>query len=113
VAATTSSSVQLSAATKRAHPEVNGQWTAEVMDLTRNVRIEGTPGGPAHVFIRSTKPQSIKYAQIRYTGVLKGTNTSSGTSGRYGLHFHMMGDGSRGSVVEGVVVREPQQPGPR
>jgi Bacterial Ig domain/G8 domain len=106
VAATTSSSVQLSAATKRAHPEVNGQWTAEVMDLTRNVRIEGTPGGPAHVFIRSTKPQSIKYTQIRYTGVLKGTNTSSGTSGRYGLHFHMMGDGSRGSVVEGVVVRD-------
>ncbi len=106
LAGTSSSSVLLAAATRRAHPEVNGQWSAEVMDLTRNVRIEGTASGPAHVFIRSTRPQSVKYTQIRYVGVLKGTNTQAGTSGRYGLHFHMMGDASRGTVIEGVVIRD-------
>jgi Bacterial Ig domain/G8 domain len=106
VAGSSSGSVRLATPTKRAHPEVNGQWTAEVMNLTRNVRIEGTPTGPAHVFIRSSKPQSIRYAQIRHVAVLKGTGTEEGKSGRYGLHFHMMGDASRGTVVEGVVVRD-------
>ena len=46
------------------------------------------------------------YTQIRHVAVLKGTGTQEGRSGRYGLHFHMMGDASRGSVVEGVVVRD-------
>ena len=56
VAGSSSGSVRLASPTRRAHPEVNGQWTAEVMNLTRNVRIEGTATGPAHVFIRSSKP---------------------------------------------------------
>jgi Big-like domain-containing protein len=106
VAGSSSSSIRLTTPTRRAHPEVNGQWTAEVMNLTRNVRIEGTVAGPAHVFIRSTRPQSIKYTQIRHVGVLKGSATQAGMSGRYGLHFHMMGNASRGTIVEGVVVRD-------
>jgi Bacterial Ig domain/G8 domain len=106
VAASSSGSVRLATPTRRAHPEVNGQWGAEVMNLTRNVRIEGTAAGPAHVFIRSTKPQSIRYTQIRHVSVLKGSATPEGKSGRYGLHFHMMGEASRGTVVEGVVVRD-------
>jgi len=106
VAGTSSGSVLLTTPARRAHPQVNGQWTAELMNLTRNVRIEGTASGPAHVFIRSTRPQSIRYAQIRHVAVLKGTGTQAGLSGRYGLHFHMMGDGSRGSIVEGVVIRD-------
>ena len=80
------------------HPMVNGQWTAEVMNLDRNVRIEGTPTGPSHVFIRSTAPQTVDYAAIRYMG--------PGALGRYGLHFHMGHDGSRGSSVTGTVVRD-------
>ena len=106
VAGSSSSSVRLASPTRRAHPEVNGQWSAEVMNLTRNVRIEGTPSGPSHVFIRSTKPQSIRYAQIRHVSILKGSATQEDRSGRYGLHFHMMGDASRGTVVQGVVVRD-------
>ena len=106
VAGTSSSSVRLTTPTRRAHPEVNGQWSAEVMNLTRNVRIEGTAAGPAHVFIRSTRPQSIRYAQIRHVAILKGSATQAGRSGRYGLHFHMMGDASRGTIVQGVVVRD-------
>jgi hypothetical protein len=106
VAGSSSGSVRLATPTRRAHPEVNGQWGAEVMNLTRNVRIEGTAAGPAHVFIRSSKPQSIRYTQIRHVSALKGSATPEGKSGRYGLHFHMMGEASRGSVVEGVVVRD-------
>ena len=106
VAASSSGSVRLATPTRRAHPEVNGQWGAEVMNLTRNVRIEGTAAGPAHVFIRSSKPQTVRYTQIRHVSVLKGSATPEGKSGRYGLHFHMMGEASRGSVVEGVVVRD-------
>ena len=31
---------------------------------------------------------------------------SSDITGRYGIHFHMAGNGSRGSVVDGVVIRD-------
>lgn len=75
---------------------------AEVFNLTRNVRIEGTPGAHAHVMIMSSMPQTIKYASLRYLGV-------STTLGRYPLHFHFRGDDSRGSLVEGVVVRDSDE----
>jgi hypothetical protein len=91
-------------------------YTAEVLNLTRNVRIEGAGNGEAapsannraHIWIGSNKPQTIKYATLRHLGPRKrGTEQpTEGVLGRYPLHFHMMGDGSRGSVVEGVVVRD-------
>jgi hypothetical protein len=83
---------------------------AEVMNLTRTVSIEGTPSGRAHVFVRSSRPQSIRYAQLRYLGPRKQSPTARiGTHtilGRWMLHFHHCGDGSRGSIVEGVVARD-------
>lgn len=80
---------------------------AEVLNLTRNVRIEGTPSGRAHVFIRSTMPQSIAYATLRHLGPRQASGDfTEGVLGRYGLHFHMCHLGSHGSVVEGVVVRD-------
>jgi hypothetical protein len=103
-------SVTFTQNTSRPHPEVNNKWTAEVLNLTRNVRIEGTPAGKAHIIIRSNMPQTIKNAAIRYMGPEKlNSNTFSGKEavlGRYGLHFHMVSDGSRGSVIDGVVVRD-------
>lgn len=80
---------------------------AEVLNLTRNVRIEGTPQGRAHVFIRSTRPQRIEYAALRYLGPRRpeGEATAS-VLGRYGLHFHHCHAGSEGSIVRGVVVRD-------
>ena len=96
------------------HPTVNGQWNAEVLNLTRNVQIEGTgnntadpaANGRAHILIHSARPQSIKYVQLRHLGPREGTRRGSdGVTGRYSLHFHHSGDGSRGSIVEGVVVR--------
>ena len=72
--------VTLNSATTRAHPMVNSQWRAEVLNLTRNVRIEGSGNGNAnagganhraHIWIRSDKPQMINYVAIRYMGPRK------------------------------------------
>jgi hypothetical protein len=82
-------------------------FTQEAFDLTRSVHIEGTRRGRTHIFIRSSAPQSIQYAAIRYVGPRQGTlpNANHLVAGRYGLHFHMCGDGSRGSQVVGTVIR--------
>jgi hypothetical protein len=81
--------------------------TAEVLNLTRNVRVEGTPGHRSHVFIRSQRPQSLKDAAIRHMGPRKPAEEFTElVLGRYGLHLHMCHDGSRGSVVERVVIRD-------
>jgi len=77
-------------------------YKTELLNLTRNVRIEGTPTGRAHVLIHSSSPQTIRYATLRYMAPWIGKHDS----GRYGLHFHHNHDGSRGSVVEGVVIRD-------
>ncbi len=98
------------------HPIVNNKWTAEVCNLTRNVRIEGTSTGKSHVFIRSSLPQNIQYVQFRYMGPRKDQAAVGDPKGRdgikefllgrYALHFHHGMDGSRGSVVESCVVRD-------
>ena len=75
---------------------------AEVFNLTRSVNIEGTPSGHSHVTLLSSQKQTIKYAAFRYLGV-------STTLGRYPIHFHFMGDASRGSLVEGTVVRDSDE----
>ena len=94
-------------------------FATELLNLTRNVHIEGTAEGRTHVFIHSTQPQTIRYVAIRYVGPdfgveVRGNRAQGGTqrnvgsdvTGRYGLHFHRGEDGSRGSIVEGVVVRD-------
>lgn len=78
-------------------------YPTELLNLTRNVRIEGTPEGYTHIFIRSRKPQTIRYAALRYMAPEFG---DSDATGRYGLHIHMSGDGTRGSIIEGVVIRD-------
>ncbi len=95
------------------HPKVNNKWTAEVLNLSRNVRIEGTPGKRSHLFMRSTKPQSLKYFTARHFGPRKFQVWREGKPGedgkilgRWGIHFHHAMDGSRGSIVEGVVGRD-------
>ena len=100
-----------------AHPKVtltdwNGQtkaYCAEVLNLTRNVVIEGTPEGRAHVaFLGVTRRQAISHVVVRHVGprkiALSNSSRTVSVSGRYGLHFHMCGDATRGSLLEGVVV---------
>ncbi|HET6747994.1 MAG TPA: G8 domain-containing protein [Actinomycetes bacterium] len=107
--------VTLDQPTSFAHPAVDvvtdtgaGRvQTAEVLNLTRNVRIEGTPGHRSHVFIRSSRPQKLKGVAIRHVGPRKKAEEFTElVLGRYGLHLHMCEDGSRGSEVEGVVIRD-------
>ena len=78
-------------------------YPTELLNLTRNVRIEGTEDGYTHVFIRSTKAQTIRYAALRYVAPRLGEKD---VTGRYGIHIHMSGDGTRGSLLEGVVIRD-------
>lgn len=84
-----------------------GTMTAEVLNLTRNVRIEGAPDGRAHVMIRSNRPQTIRFASLRHLGPRQASGGhTKGVLGRYGLHFHVVDAGSTGSLVEGVVITE-------
>ncbi|MBO9203287.1 MULTISPECIES: PA14 domain-containing protein [Niastella] len=92
-----------------AHPIINNLWTAEVGNLTRNVRIEGTAAGKSHIFIRSTVAQSVQQVAFRYLGPRKdqgGSYAKDQVQGRYGLHFHHCEEGSDGSVVDGCVMRD-------
>jgi hypothetical protein len=96
-------------ASATSHPLINNRWTAEVGNLTRNVRIEGTAAGRAHVFIRSTAKQTIKNVGFRFLGPRKDVNNDGITDlvlGRYGLHFHHCDNGSVGSIVDGCVMRD-------
>jgi hypothetical protein len=103
--------ITLSGPTRFAHPRVSvgrkTHFTAEVLNLSRNVRIEGTPGGRAHVLMHSSRPQAIRHAQVRYMGPRQRDGEyTRGVLGRYGIHFHDCMDGSMGSLVQGVVVRD-------
>lgn len=103
--------VRLHRALRRDHPTVDAggmrTMTAEVLNVTRNVRIEGSPKGRAHIMVHSARPQSIRQAALRYLGPRQpGDEFTQGVLGRYALHFHLCEDGSRGSVVEATVVRD-------
>jgi hypothetical protein len=78
-------------------------YKAEVLNLTRNVIVEGTATGRSHIFIRSTQPQTVRYALLRNLGPRK---NGAVIVGRWCLHFHHCMDGSRGSLIEGVVARD-------
>ena len=81
-------------------------YRTELLNLTRNVIIKGTVAGRAHILIDSSAPQTIKYATIRHMGPeIPGFQPDTDVTGRYPLHFHHS-SGSRGSIVEGVVVRD-------
>lgn len=111
VTAVSGRTVTLSRPTSYEHPEVDvgrGQFMRpEVLNLTRNVQIQGTSKGRAHVFIHSMHQQRVKYAALRYLGPRRPSPTRAGATvpvlGRYGIHFHHNGDDSRGSTVIGVV----------
>lgn len=102
-------------------PSVTGpdgkKYTTEVFNVTRNVRIVGggnnssdilSDNGRAHViFLLCNQPQTIKYVEFSHLGP-RGPHSRDGTDGvlgRYALHFHQCGEGTRGSLIEGVVAR--------
>jgi hypothetical protein len=106
IASVEGKTVTLARPTGQSHPVVDigdATYSAEILNLSRNVQIEGAPNKRSHIFIRSRRSQTIRNAAIRHMGPRQGESL---VQGRYGLHFHMSGNGSRGSTVDGVVVRE-------
>jgi parallel beta-helix repeat protein len=89
----------------------------ETFTVGRNVRIEGTPSGKAHLFIRSSVAQTIVGVALRYMGAAKPTGnsdpqlSSTFVGGRYALHFHKCGEGSRGSIIENCVAYDADNRG--
>ena len=82
-------------------------FTAEVLNLTRNVRVEGTPGGRAHVFVMSSAAQTVRYAALRYLGPRQkdGTPPSSSSAGT-GCTSTSATTRKRDVTIESVVVRD-------
>ncbi len=104
----TTSSLTLSSSTAKAHPKINSTWGAEIINLERPIRIEGKPNQRAHIFIKSSKIQTIRDVAFKWLGPRKDINADGIKEfvlGRYGLHFHHCEDGSRGSIVENCVMR--------
>lgn len=76
----------------------HGTFKAEVMNLSRNVVIEGTEANPMQrIMIMSSTKHTIKYTEVRYAG-------NPAEVGHYPIHMHLLGEGARGSVIEGTVV---------
>ena len=70
-------------------------FACEVLNLTRNVGIEGTPTGRAHVFIVSRRPQAIAHTAIRWTAL-------SWIGGLSGLEAECRGSTGRAQRVASV-----------
>lgn len=103
--------ITLSRATTFAHPAVETApgtvMTPEVLNLSRNVSVEGTPGGRAHVWLSPQGAQHLSYFSLRHLGPRQADGSyTQGVVGRYGLHFHMTGEAARGSEVVGAVARD-------
>lgn len=104
-----------------AHPALEGHGgpslTAEILNLSRNVRITGAPQRRAHVqMLHARRPQRVRHVELVHLGprhdseeTYRGdggeVRITEPVLGRYALHFHKCHDGSRGSTVEGVVAR--------
>lgn len=111
IAAVEGRKIRLTGRTVHEHPAVEvgpGMHLApEVLNLTRNVRVEGTEAGRAHIWLHPSSRQSMSYFAMRYLGPRQadGKYTKS-VVGRYGLHIHMAGDAARESQIVGAVARD-------
>jgi hypothetical protein len=78
-------------------PQVAGCPAAEVINVTRDIVIQGV----GHIHIHAHGVVTVRNVQLRGLGV---ANVASGgpVLGRYALHMHHGGDSTRGSLWEGV-----------
>jgi hypothetical protein len=65
-------------------------WTARLLNLTRNVIIEGEPGKHGHIILQPSNAQSISNVLVRHMGPYRTASNGDITSvmGRYALHIH-------------------------
>ena len=115
VTAVSGNEVTVDAGMKHPHPmmslvEWNGgsrTYGAEVLNLTRNVVVSGSASGRAHaIFVHCHHPQMLTSVQFDQLGPRQTVTNGrhAGVLGRYPVHFHHCGDGSRGSVVKDCLV---------
>jgi hypothetical protein len=71
---------------------------AEILNVTRGCSVEGV--GHVHIHSSPATPHRIENVVLRGLGV---SNANGPVLGRYALHDHMSGEGSRNTVVRGVV----------
>lgn len=85
-----------------------------VANLTKNVKIEGTPTGRAHTFFCAHGDPGVHYVtkhnidgvQFSHLGPRKGSPRPQHVLGRYGLHFHHGGTGTEGSIVQNCTMHD-------
>lgn len=86
-------------------PLLNKYKFTEVLNLTRNVLIEGTEQGRSHINIMSSA--KVSNIQIRYMGPRKKVGQfSEKVLGRYAFHLHKCLYLMSNTIFEGIVVRD-------
>jgi len=79
--------------------EGDGDYRAEVANLSRNVIVESAANGDqrGHTMYHRGSQGAISYAEFRHLG-------KSGVLGRYSIHFHLARDTMRGASVVGASI---------
>lgn len=87
-----------------AHAAISQDIGAYVVNLTRDVKVEGTPDGKAHVmFLHTVEPQHVSHTELAHLAPMQGEGDDrTGVVGRYALHMHMCFNGSEGSRMVGL-----------
>lgn len=107
VASVAGSTVTVDTPATHPHP-VRLARGCEVINLSSNMTVRSDPGTRGHVMFMGTAAQHL--ADVTVDGL--GSRGSSGEIlGRYPLHFHRVGEGSRGSTLTRVVVANSDRRG--
>jgi hypothetical protein len=90
-------------------PQQPGFPPAEISNLTRNFTISSPVNRNSHVLLSIDKASKISNVEFFNLGPRKDINADGREEfirGRYGLHFHRSGDGSRGTVIDSCVMHD-------
>lgn len=93
------------------NPRSGKTYYPQIFNLAkRDVYIRGTANAWSHIFINAVKPQFVKNISLTFMGPRKDQVGNDGfaefVKGRYALHFHHAGEGSRGSEISGNVAMD-------
>ena len=98
IAAINGDTITLNKPLKFAHSG-SGEFRGEIANLSRNVIVESAnpQGVRGHTVYHRFSKGGISYARFDHLG-------KEGVLGRYAIHYHLVGDTMRGSMVQGVAV---------
>lgn len=112
ITAINGNTITLDGPLQNAHPVVDGRFKAEVVNLTRNVVIQGEAGKEAHVMfvppssgsINSNQGHALTYVELAHLAPAK--TASGGVPGRYALHLHRVGEAFAGQTLLGLAAHD-------